>query len=472
MTTQFKPWWVNEIEGQDRPTVIEQDGYDRLTYWEAKEATGKLAVLSGGGPNGYNDTILSDVHAALYKPKPVADQDSDLVHSQALRQLMETKEYSTLRASTRLDELASALGTLSLGTELIKSLPADYELADEGNRWVEEVRGDGTRAMVLKGPGTGPPASAKLLQGCKDEGDQRRKLRQIVQKTKDKVEQTVEQVRALQGAGVGGALGGESDLSEAIQLAKTLEKNPKLRKIAELAGRMKVLARGKRKSRYRRGPDDVTDVEQGNDLGRLLPSELQAMVTPEFETMALLRFAQRRCLQVKRESREPESKGPIVILLDESGSMRSGREEWARAVTLALMEIAKRDKRGIVISGFTTEITARYADPTKKEVMDFLTRHSSGGGTSFDTALSEGISVLEALGGFEEADVIVITDGDGKISPKVAQDWKGHAELTKTHLYVIYVQTPANSFEEIQDGHARLNHLDKDDAALDLVLSV
>ena len=439
-------------------TAISQDGYDRMAFLEAREDVQELDALAGRSRGA--DALLSDVHASLFKIRPVVDEESKVHHREVLEQLMDTTEYARLRASTRMDEVASAFGTLELGAALARELPDD---PDEGDSQDDQ----------------------SFLPGCEGDPDaQRRHLRRIVAEAAEATEEATEAVRALVGTGAGHGAGtvDRMDLGTAVKLARQLRDNPKLKRIAKLAGRLRQVASGKRKTRYKKGPDDVVDVELGNDLARLLPSELQAMVTPELETLALLRFSQRRCLQTRRESREPVAQGPLVVAVDESGSMQSPhcatmtREVWAKAVTLALLGIARRERRDFAVVGFNSDVrTHRWGNnPHEGEILEWLARRASGG-TNFAGALRSCMDLIEESGKggkYDKADVILITDGDETLDPSFAQEWRDRVKATGAHLYVVYVQTHKDTFASFADGSARLMDLNEDGAVLDLVFGI
>lgn len=441
---------------QDLETAITQDGYDRMAFAQAAADVDELGELARRSAS--SDALLSDVHAALFKIRPQVDENSSAPHREVLEQLMDTKEYSRLRASTRMDELASAFGTLELGAALVRELPEDPP---------ENENGDPEQAT---------------LPGCEDRDAQRRRLRAMVAEAAQATEDQTEAVRALVGtvAGHGEGRRESMNLGDAVKLAKALRENDKLKKIAKLAGRLRQVASGKRKTRYKKGPDDVVDVELGNDLGSVLPSELQALVTPELETLTMLRYVERRLLQTKRQTIESVDQGPMVIVVDESASMKcpSGceisREIWAKAVTLALLGVAKKEKRDFALIGFNSSVRIQCwgNTPRDTDLLEWLSRSASGG-TDFGGALREALSVIESPDGrFAAADVILITDGDDALDSVFVQEWRDRAKASGAHLYVVYVQTTKTTFDGISDGSARLQDLSEDDQALDLVFGV
>ena len=72
------------------------------------------------------------------------------------------------------------------------------------------------------------------------------------------------------------------------KLAARLAGDDRLRRIALLAGKFKRIAMRKQKAKVKHGQDEVTDVEMGSELSKLLPVELAGLLHPR-RRMALMR---------------------------------------------------------------------------------------------------------------------------------------------------------------------------------------
>jgi len=189
-------------------------------------------------------------------------------------------------------------------------------------------------------------------------------------------------------------------------------------RIARLAGRMYVALRGARASRVKGIPSEVYSVEQGSDVGRLLPSEQVLLTEPLLETVVLERIASRRAVQYAMRGDAKQSKGPLVIALDESGSMIGRRNEWAKAATVALSRVAMDEKRPVSVVHYSTSTVTQPIRLGDVGAMLKMVRHFLGGGTAIGLAL--GVAVQEvrnmARKGQKGADVVLVTDGvDGDL---------------------------------------------------------
>src|SRR3972149_4390265 len=123
------------------------------------------------------------------------------------------------------------------------------------------------------------------------------------------------------------------------------------------------------------------------------------------------------------KGRETVGRGPIILLIDNSGSMGAGeggitREMWAKAMGLAMAEIALRDKRAIDFINFSsrTEMSKHvvsHALPPDERIRALIAvaEEYYGGGTDFEAPLDEAFTDVETAQ-FKKADVILVTDGD------------------------------------------------------------
>jgi Mg-chelatase subunit ChlD len=184
-------------------------------------------------------------------------------------------------------------------------------------------------------------------------------------------------------------------------------------RIARLAGRMYVALRGARAGRVHGIPTEVYSVEQGNNIGRLLPSELVLLTEPLLETVVLERIASRRAAQYAVRGDAKQSKGPLVIALDESGSMRGRRNEWAKAATVALARVAMDQKRSVSVVHYSTSAVVQPLKPGDASAMLSMVRHFLGGGTAIGLALGVAVQEVRNLARKHQkgADVVLVTDG-------------------------------------------------------------
>jgi uncharacterized protein with von Willebrand factor type A (vWA) domain len=161
------------------------------------------------------------------------------------------------------------------------------------------------------------------------------------------------------------------------------------------------------------------------DLSRLLPSELVAMRRRPLRLHLLSRLVQGKALVYAMTGREPQARGPIVVLLDESGSMReAGKDIWSKAVCLALLSTATRQKRSWSLVSFNGAVTRELTIPAGKATaadIQAALDHGCSGGTDFDAPVLRAVDVIHKSPTMRQADVVIITDGEDELEPSTIQ---------------------------------------------------
>ena len=237
----------------------------------------------------------------------------------------------------------------------------------------------------------------------------------------EQLEALDEQAKSL-GLGAGqGRVGAEQRMA----LGEKLLASRKLQLLAKLTGAFREVAFESRRRRIQRAPQVLHAVMSGQDLARLLPSELLGIrKQPRGRHLEWLRrYAEAELLQY--DLRTSASRGPMVVCVDGSGSMQGSKELWGKAVALTLMEIARRERRrclGIVFSAghrpFEVELLAgaqRGGRPVVQAdaVLEFA-EHFPSGGTSFEEPLRRAVEAVTE-GRYRRGDIVFITDGEASV---------------------------------------------------------
>lgn len=250
----------------------------------------------------------------------------------------------------------------------------------------------------------------------------------------------------------GGQLGGRG---AARKLASLVSDNDRLKRIAELAGRLRRIATTKQRSKPRKGTDEVGGVIQGNDLARMLPSEAVLAIDPDMEVVFARKLNEHALVQYEVRPRPRKEQGPIVMLLDSSGSMCGGDADvWAAAVALAFLGIAQQQGRAFVLMHFGTEVLRKDIFPAKKradidELLGAVSFFASCGGTRFQGPLDDAKDIIRELETFEDADIIMVTDGGAGVSEGWAQRFNSERQEIGASVYTILVGNYAYK-DEIQ----------------------
>jgi uncharacterized protein with von Willebrand factor type A (vWA) domain len=440
--------------------VIGKTGYERFLYRQSKAALPDLAALEADGAehNGCWPHLVEDLYASLYKAQPEVLEDTQApeAHQRLIDQTMQSLSYDQLRASTRLNEVGSSIATLELAEQLRKQLPAGEPKRD---------------------PDDPSDGGWEYLQGCKGAGEQGRAIRSMVREAKARTSETMEMLQAL-GCGSGAGGGGLADLQKADEVRKTMHRDSEeMRKIIHVGGRLRLGAATKAKTKLDREPEEAVDVELGNDLPMVFSDELACMgMGGAMATLAYARYAQADLFQARMEASRTLVKGPLVVCVDESGSMSGDRHVWAKGLVLAMLSVAKREKRAFAVVRFGSSHECevhRFDNSSEPDTADLLAALASffGGGTSFARPLDEAMRLIEAARegeAFNRADVLFVTDGACSLDDGFRREYRERKKATSASLYTIYIGTRSRSLDDLSDGVAYMTDPDNDGDALEL----
>ncbi|MEH0665014.1 ATPase RavA stimulator ViaA [Vibrio scophthalmi] len=239
----------------------------------------------------------------------------------------------------------------------------------------------------------------------------------------------------------------KTDLGIMKKHAEFLKKNSGLQKIAEQLGRMAgqvndpdlnqapVEAIEVVEEKTDEATDDIVGIHESDDLNKLLPNETMFLAYPELEVVFYKHLADKRLMNYRVQGKnrtlrkvtaqQPDSKsieiekGPFIVCVDASGSMKGAPEQCAKAMAYALMQIALADDRDCFVILFSTEqITYELTrQDGLREASDFLS-YSFHGGTDLEPVILKSIDLMSSEK-YKNADMVVISDF---IAPKQSQE--------------------------------------------------
>lgn len=411
-----------------------------LDAWSLRRGAEALAgdvlgpILGERAQENQADTeaAAADFLAAAFEPTPVlAPACIDERRGRFMSALLESEEYKALHADTRLDPLAS---------ELAAGHFAQGFTGMEGKERAQEAQG--------ASQGT-PDAFKQELSALGAAGA-------ALAKASEEVDDLRDAQRAM-GCGSGPGDLRSMPLETIRDRFKQIQHSGMLRRIMALAGRYRRLAQARQRQKTIHGRDDVVGVELGNDLGRLCPSELAALADDDLEILALRRYTERAMQQREYRGVEAKGKGPIVVVIDESGSMEGSRIETAKAFALAMGWIARHQKRWLCLAGFSDagELNVLPIPPGNWDTAALLPmlQHFFYGGTDIDNVLvrlpAQWASLKCPAG---KTDMILITDAELAVSDKTRASFTAWKAETQTRLYTIVLDTAApGDLTEVSD---------------------
>ena len=434
---------------------LDHDRYDGRLWREILDASAELSALRDDeeAPPTF-PALLTDLFLSYFKAQPdlLPETAVEPRHRTANRPFVERTlddpETYRARVTTSLDVSASALSVLAAGERLleeIKNRPSLSEFFDEVAQEEEpqasppqpspdeDDEGQDGAPQQTPEPEEGRDApqdedpAGRDGQGGDAGGpeppgrDARRAVRAAANAGREEAENLA---GALSGWGLSPADLKRVPLGERLRLLKALSA-PEMRRLVDLVGKMRILARQKAKERVRERRDEVHSIELSGDLGRLLPSELALLASPQEERSlaALGRLARGESLSWELRGKEKEKKGPLIAMIDSSGSMGEAlagsphkKMEWATALALGLVDLSAGrgglPRRASAVLFFNVRVAheVRFAPGERdaRKLLDVATVRA-GGGTSYEPAIERALEIAREAD-YAGADLVLVTD--------------------------------------------------------------
>ncbi|MGC4122596.1 MAG: VWA domain-containing protein [Myxococcales bacterium] len=467
------------------PCLVETDAYDREAFARALRQVDGAEELVEHGERllPHFRPLLEDLFAALFKLVVRVRAEADAPASTGLNRRLLTAmtsspDFGALKEETSLDAARAAHAAARLARRALALVKGGDLLLEEELLQAQELAGEEERAARLREAAQdlkdqASPETAKELEDQADQAERRvRSLaRKVAQSNAElpqrfdadlsqaasrlaedlpRLDESVDSFSRSVGAS------GPRSAGERLKLAEKLEQSEKLRALAALAGAFRADARAVRRKNRERAATEVYRVGSGAEIGRLLPSELVALRHPLRRRDFLRRLIEEQLSQYDLRGDDRHGRGPVVVCVDGSGSMAGPRELWAKAVSLALLDVARRQGRrakAIVFSGPEAplaefDLTRSGKLGSRRTVaLDSVVRLAEcfpGGGTDFEKPLR---AALEAVKTHElaGADVVFITDGEASLSDAFAEEVRQEKKKRDLAIFAVLVDDPASS---------------------------
>ena len=440
-------------------------------------------------------SLTQDLFAALFKANVLQHQEAAIAPSARVNRvlldgMLASAPYEHLKTRTQLDEARAGLATVLLAERaltLIKSeklfprreLVDHFDLARDEEQDAERIR-EAERAEEAAGDDSLSDEARQdfdqLRQRLAREArmaerrlerkaaDVARDVESRASEVKKRLEaQALDVAQALDDAADdadswGRALGarGAGSAACSLELGRRLARNPKLRKLAALLGRMREHALALRHRLFERPTEEVYEVETGRELARMLPQELAALRHPLLRRDWQRRYVEGALLQYRLRGDDERGRGPMVVCLDTSSSMAGDKELWSKAVALTLLDIARRERRRFRAILFSSPETGLYTlDLNRGEryasdlqgALD-LADYFAGGGTDFEHPLD---AALDCLGSsrLRRGDIVLITDGECRVGDEWKERFLSEKKRLDFSLYAILIDVGGSTLETL-----------------------
>lgn len=489
--------------------TVQRDKWDRKVVdsldKEMKEYILASKDLGDFTPTGYE--AMADTLLSLFKANPHLKDGNNIRPSYAVnRKVMEemnsTNEFEDLHATSAGDPISAGLAASlmepeleslfeALGDEVNQAqsieeqLQSFEEMADDANDLADKLANSDLTPEEAQNFQANLDALNEQLDNLQDSIESQSqnledalndKSHEISQGVQNALSEAKEQSEALDQAENWGF--GKGDIrklnpSARIALADKLA-SPKFTKMAEVFGRMQNIAISKQLDKSTNVPEEIYDLGQGNDLARVIPTEIAFAGDDVLVYDFLRRYTENNLIQYSLRGKETINKGGIILLEDGSGSMKGDREIWSKAIGLALLKVAQMQNRpfhAIQFSGSgmylefnfdtsSTPLEMQFGKQTLHGLEAVIKFAEAGlsGGTDFMTPLARALEILSKdfeQNGSTEADIVFLTDGQCGVPESFIKDFKAEQERMDFKIYGVAIQTNPHSepFYTICDGN-------------------
>lgn len=431
-------------------SVTNIDAVDKDRFDTASEHVPQ-SVKSLAANNETASDLLADTFGMLYKYSPMLQDSVDTdrqLNKHILQEMTKLAEYKQLRNFTVGDVQNAAAAT-----DIVKPIwDAIPDAVKESQQNSESI--DAQIDEALDSEEYDPEVLKKLFnesQQATDElgaqiAEHSDAIRQAVRRgLAEKETETADTEQAIACLGWGRE-GGETQPTTAqdkLKIAQALKHSKKLQDIIKMAGRMTNMAQKKQHQKVNYLRTEITGIEQGDDLSATLPSEFGYLMheSPALNTLFMKRLSQAELMQYEMQDREKKAQGPVIVLIDCSGSMSGEPDIWSKSCALAMYSIARKQHRDFSVLLFTTEVEhevyIKKGEHKPADLMAILTA-GVGGGTSFEQPLGRAVELIKTET-HKQADVIVITDGVCDISESFKLSYEASKKDLQFSTYSILI---------------------------------
>lgn len=334
------------------------------------------------------------------------------------------------------------------------------------NQLAEQAQQAKAQAEALqRQAGEAGAKAEELMEGLlgrpdsQEAADKQRELARIGLAAVNRAQEEVEEIsKTIQAWGLEPGELTRQGFSEVQAILAALKRNPVLKKFTALLGRLRKIAARKARSKDRGEGVRVARMETGRDLKRAVPAELVALAYPALRVKALMRWARGELRLRGQKTRRKMGHGPVVVCEDASGSMDGAKQQWTKALVLALAHFAKLRRRsfGWVLFDTYVRVTRTYPQGalSVKDLLE-IAESRAGGGTNFERPLREAIRMIREEG-LAKADILLITDGMCAASDEVLAELLAVKKALEVSIFTVLVNVGSTTDATVREFSDRV----------------
>ena len=444
----------NAVDHRDFDIEMYKDIKDMSPVFSQTVDTGENILKTFGN-------LSEDIFLNLFKWNPHIRDVGELMPSRhfnhgLLNELNQTEEFQELRSKCRVNMMNSAIGAEIIQNEALKrvneiaqeyqqrlqqakmqGVPQDQlpqDILDKINQMVEKeangsidappdpndpfgLQGGGGKALDKNLAQQLAQAQEQLANSQDMQDVQNQMSEALKQATRQALEDVREMDEFMEAWGI--EPGGDNRVSvdECKSALERIRKSPELKELSNLLGQFRSIAKTSLKQKSKGEGGVIKDVRTGNDIVKMLPSEKGLLCNKATKALFKKKYTEKQCLQYEIENKKRKGMGPMIVMVDRSGSMGGSRISWAKAVALALLEVASTQKRNAYICFFDTQVKKNATWCFEKgavkpnDIID-IAEQGTGGGTNFAVPVKKAMDIISKEKNFKKADITFITDGD------------------------------------------------------------
>lgn len=404
---------------------IYTDVFDDVAFSEADNLVGiaSKSTRSNAIESVYRP-LVEDVFQSLHQSMPVTiNTEETTLGAVILDEVSSTSEFKALRANTVGNKVNAGVAARTICDSILSDL---ISMGGKLDHIIENVNTDKTVAD-------------KLVDAI------RSKSRDSSTSAIDKLSTIADTSEML--------VGDAQSTKQKLLTAQNLLKSPSIRDIIKLAGRLKRIAGAKRAQSVKNIQQEYVGVTIDSNPAAAIPSELALLTNPSTRAIFMKKMVEGQILQYDKDSKEKLGQGPIVLLLDSSGSMFGERDTWSKAVALAYINVARREKRDICVIMFNDAfITYKFVSVGQSSDPLQMIKFPPNGGTDFVRPLEHAVGYISKYDNMKNADIVMITDGGAQLTEEFTNTFKINKKSMRFHMYSILIGVSGpTSLDSISD---------------------
>ena len=478
MASYIEKLLAEQLEMEKNTT--EHDYYDRIAFDTLKEKSTKLKEIEKNKEKypPFSE-LMQDIFYNFFKYKPTFFEDEKidrryLANKTLIQNAMKNENWKKMREMTKLDDANSAIATSFFAENIMKEIEKrDQKFMNEmqklANRQQELIKkiNDYKKANDQQKQQIEKEIQAKQQEMKKISKQASKSVSQIsssiaIKKATADMKNFFESMNAIAWGNELGELS-FSNPKDKIALANYFIENKSFADLVRELGKLKNILAEARRQKVKHGTDEVYNVEMGNDLSRILPSELVKIKHRVLKRDFFKKLVNKELLQYRLRGKNKHEKGDIVVCVDVSGSMSRElpvpdknvpvgvtRSVYAKALAIATLEIAVRENRAYKLIMFESRVRDIFEfDRNHKPTVDDIIKIASigyGGGTDFQDPLSK------AIAADKKRDVLFITDGECAVKDDFLAKFNKTKKASDTKVVALQVgNSSIDTLEKVSD---------------------